>query len=154
VSWDEFISFMLCQDQGASIIAEESGRAQYVACAVCACAALMFACRFQLPVQMEPAMRCTGHEDSIVRVMVSCCHGHTASKTASTTASTARSCVGCAVTPAFCQVLDGATDRYLSWTNDGQSFLWQTNAEPPKAPAPLNFELPFVTDVARVEAVG
>ncbi len=28
VSWDEFISFMLCQDQGASIIAEESGRAQ------------------------------------------------------------------------------------------------------------------------------
>lgn len=54
VSWDEFISFMLCQDQGASIIAEESGRAQ-----------------FQLPVQIEPAMRCTGHEESIVRVMVS-----------------------------------------------------------------------------------
>ncbi len=54
VSWDEFISFMLCQDQGASIIAEESGRAQ-----------------FQLPVQIEPAMRCTGHEESVVRVMVS-----------------------------------------------------------------------------------
>jgi hypothetical protein len=44
---------MLHQDQGASIIAEESGRAQ-----------------FQLPVQMEPSMRCTGHEESIVRVMV------------------------------------------------------------------------------------
>ena len=53
VSWDEFISFMLCQDQGASIIAEESGRAQ-----------------FQLPIQMEPSMRCTGHEESVVRVMV------------------------------------------------------------------------------------
>jgi hypothetical protein len=52
------------------------------------------------------------------------------------------------------QVLDGATDRYLSWTNDGQSFLWHPNTEPPKPPAPLNFELPFVTDVARVEAVG
>jgi hypothetical protein len=53
VSWDEFISFMLCQDQGASIIAEESGRAQ-----------------FQLPVQVESAMRCVGHEESIVRVLV------------------------------------------------------------------------------------
>ena len=54
VSWDEFISFVLCQDQGASVIAEESGRAQ-----------------FQLPAQMEPAMRCAGHEESIVKLMVS-----------------------------------------------------------------------------------
>jgi hypothetical protein len=73
VSWDEFISFMLCQDQGASIIAEESGRAQCVG--VCDAIATAFwlrlSPRFQLPVQMEPAMRCVGHEESIVRVMVS-----------------------------------------------------------------------------------
>ena len=131
VSWDEFISFMLCQDQGASIIAEESGRAQ-----------------FQLPVQIEPAMRCTGHEESIVRVMVRrplppACRCNIISS----------SPPSCRVTR-FVQILDGATDKYLSWTNDGFSFLWSPVTEPVKPPVALRVELPFVTDVARVEAVS
>ena len=52
------------------------------------------------------------------------------------------------------QVLDGATDKYLSWTNDGCSFLWHPGTDPIKAPIPLYFDLPFVTDVARVDMVS